>query len=158
MPRPGLWQAAEAVLGCPVRFGRKHFRILFDRTEMERQRELSPRPSRDYLEELARRMEAEVPVSSSMAEQVARAVRERLGTPSMTTPYIASALGVSVRTLQRRLVAEGESFRGLVDRVRRTEAERLLQAGHHTKGQISYRLGYAEQSVFARTLKRWAAS
>lgn len=158
MPRPGQWQAAEAVLGCPVRFGQKHFRILFDRTEMERQRELSPRPGRDYLEELARRMEAEVPVFSSMAVQVARVVRERLGTPSMTMPHIASALGVSVRTLQRRLAAEGESFRSLVDGVRRTEAERLLQAGQHTKGQISYRLGYAEQSVLARTLKRWSAS
>lgn len=157
-PRPGLWQAVEEVLGCPVRFGQKHFRILFDRTEMERQRELSPRPGRDYLEELARRMEAEVPVSSSMAEQVARVVRERLGTRCMTIPQIASALGVSVRTLQRRLSAEGESFRSLVDGVRRTEAERLLQAGQHTKGQISYRLGYAEQSVLARTLKRWATS
>lgn len=158
MPRPGLWQAVSEVLGCPVRFGQKSFRILFDRAEMEQQRGLNPQFDRYYLEELARRMEAEVPVPSSMAMQVASKVRKRLGTDAVTMRHIASVLGVSQRTLQRRLAAEGENFRSLVDGVRRAEAERLLQTGQHNKGQISYRLGYAEQSVFARTLRRWKAS
>jgi AraC-like DNA-binding protein len=88
---------------------------------------------------------------------VTGAVREALlhgpGTlPAL--PEVARDLGMSVRTLSRRLDAEHSSFRALVDEVRQAQAEALLTTGMTTE-QVAQRLGYAETSSFIRAFRRW---
>ncbi|MBQ0744160.1 MAG: AraC family transcriptional regulator ligand-binding domain-containing protein [Pseudomonas sp.] len=69
---------------------------------------------------------------------------------------VAGWLGLSERTLHRRLALEGHPFRQLDERVRRNLAERLL--GDTTLGldSIAQQLGYAEAASFSRAFKRWA--
>lgn len=69
---------------------------------------------------------------------------------------VAGWLGLSERTLHRRLAAEGYAFRQLDERVRRNLAERLL--GDSTLGldSIAQQLGYAEAASFSRAFKRWS--
>jgi AraC-like DNA-binding protein len=68
---------------------------------------------------------------------------------------IAAQLGISVRTLQRRLANEQVSFQQLLDAHRQERAMELLQEGSQTLGAIAYELGYSEQSAFNRAFKRW---
>ncbi|WP_395371494.1 helix-turn-helix domain-containing protein [Komagataeibacter diospyri] len=157
-PRPGPWQKAEHVLGCPIHFGQKHYRLVFDRAPLERRQHLETRPARFFLEELARRMLAEMPAQSDMPTRVAESLRARLPSGRVSVTDVAGDLGVSSRTLQRRLAADKSCFRDILDRVRRREARHLLQTGQYTKNEISFLLGYAEQSVFAHALRRWAKS
>ncbi len=67
---------------------------------------------------------------------------------------VAAELGLTARTLRRHLVAEGTSFRQLVDEVRATLAEEML-AHRMTVEEVAERLGYADGSSFVHAFKRW---
>lgn len=75
------------------------------------------------------------------------------GPKSVTLDAVASDLGLGSRTLQRRLVAAGTSFRALCDEARLEEAERLLRGTALPIAAIADRLGYAEVSSFSRAVQ-----
>jgi AraC-like DNA-binding protein len=68
---------------------------------------------------------------------------------------IANALGLSTRTLQRRLAIAGKSFGVVLDEVRRACAEVLLADREQDLAEIAYKLGYSEHSAFTRAAIRW---
>lgn len=68
---------------------------------------------------------------------------------------VAQQLNLSSRTLRRRLLDEGSSFRLLLEEVRQALAEELLAIGGLTLEEIAERLGYAEVSNFIHAFKRW---
>lgn len=68
---------------------------------------------------------------------------------------VAAALGISGRTLQRRLVAQHSSYRSLVDDARRSLACQLLVSSRFTITEIALRLGFQSAGNFARVFKRW---
>lgn len=68
---------------------------------------------------------------------------------------IAVELGLSKRTLQRRLSAEKLSFKDLLDLYRQEQAMLMLQNGDLDMANIAYALGYNEQSSFNRAFRRW---
>ena len=70
-------------------------------------------------------------------------------------PEIASRLGVSQRTLGRRLAAEGLTFATVLDRLRADLARRYLQDAELPISKIAWLLGYAEVSAFNHAYKRW---
>jgi AraC-like DNA-binding protein len=72
-----------------------------------------------------------------------------------TVTEIAAELGLSARTLQRRLGDEGESFAGLLDAVRHELAVAHVRERRRPLGEIAFLLGYAELSPFLRAFKRW---
>lgn len=82
-------------------------------------------------------------------------IRQLLPTGAIGLEDIALHLGVHPKTLQRRLGAEGMTFAELVDQIRREAAERLLSDTDLSLDHLSRQLGYAEQSVFTRSCKRW---
>ncbi|MEM7344178.1 MAG: helix-turn-helix transcriptional regulator [Chloroflexota bacterium] len=69
---------------------------------------------------------------------------------------IAAELGLSKRTLQRRLSMENITFKELLDLYRQEQARLLLQNGARDMGRVAYALGYSEQSSFNRAFRRWA--
>ncbi|MUM19817.1 AraC family transcriptional regulator [Mycobacterium sp. CBMA271] len=92
------------------------------------------------------------PDSSQMARIL---IRQLLPTGAIGLEDIALHLGVHPKALQRRLSAEDTTFAELVDETRREAAERLLSDTDLSLGHVSRQLGYAEQSVFTRSCKRW---
>lgn len=81
---------------------------------------------------------------------------DRLGTSDFRQENIARALGVSGRTLNRRLVAEGYAFQKLLDQTR-MELAHLEFRRHQNQSiaQLALKLGYAEHSTFSRAFSRW---
>ena len=69
---------------------------------------------------------------------------------------IARRLGMSGRTLQRRLSDEGYSYQTLVDESRRQLAKRLLHQTDFSLVEVAFMTGFSEQSAFTRAFKRWA--
>ena len=67
----------------------------------------------------------------------------------------ARQLGLSPRSLYRRLADESTSFRNLVDAQRSDRACWLLMHTDLPVERIAERLGYADPSNFSRTFKRW---
>ncbi len=78
------------------------------------------------------------------------------GPPKMTD--VARRIGVSRRTLARRLSELDTTFQRFVEDTRRETAAQLLRQTHHSLGEISFLLGFSEQSAFQRAFKRWTGS
>ncbi len=67
----------------------------------------------------------------------------------------AQRLGVSSRTLKRRLADEGTTYRALVEGTRRVRAEALLADAALSLEQVADRLGYSDVTNFSRAYRRW---
>ncbi|AJY40093.1 AraC family transcriptional regulator [Burkholderia humptydooensis] len=68
----------------------------------------------------------------------------------------AEQLGMSLRSLQRRLKDMGTSFSALQDLVRQDIASKYLSEKRYTAKEIASRLGYKNASAFSRAMKRWS--
>ncbi len=89
----------------------------------------------------------------------ARALLEReLGGGNPSAQHVANVLGVSVRTLSRRLRALGTTHKTLLEDVRRTHAERYLMNEGRSVADTASLLGFADSSAFNRAFKRWFGS
>jgi AraC-like DNA-binding protein len=69
--------------------------------------------------------------------------------------HIARELGLSWRTLARRLAAEGVNFGEIVDQLRADLASRYLSESDLSISQITWLTGYRGVSAFTRAHKRW---
>jgi len=75
------------------------------------------------------------------------------GDPSLRN--IANQLGVSERTLQRRLREHDTSYHRLLDQSRSDLARRYVKQPELAICEIAYLLGFSESSAFHRAFKRW---
>lgn len=89
------------------------------------------------------------------AQSMADAVLQQIEAGLFDQNAVTQRLGVSVRTLQRRLAADGTSFQALMRQARRQMATRYLREGRHTIKEVAYLLGFTDLSNFARTCRDW---
>ncbi len=61
----------------------------------------------------------------------------------------------SERTFQRRLTAEGTSFRKIVNEIKEELSDYLSNERHLKTKDIAYILGYSESSAYLHALKGW---
>lgn len=95
------------------------------------------------------------PEEPDMMLHVERAILDRLSNGVMPAAEVAAGMGISARTLNRRLQAHGETYRGLVDKVRHRKALLLLRDPSLSLAEVTFLLGYSEQSGFAHAFRRW---
>jgi AraC-like DNA-binding protein len=74
----------------------------------------------------------------------------------LTIDDCANLLGMSSRTLQRRLSENETSFNELLDQTRFDSAKQLLRDKSISVSDICYELGYANPANFTRAFRRWA--
>jgi len=92
----------------------------------------------------------------SFRAQVENAVVPLLPHAEVRIGEIARRLGLSQRTLARRLNDEGLSFSALLAGLRHDLADRYLADGDTSISQIAWLLGYQEVSAFSKAYKRWS--
>ena len=91
---------------------------------------------------------------TGVTQQVRVQITQQLGRGAAMTE-VAAGIGLSTRTLRRRLAAEGASYQGVLDEVRESLAERMLATGRLTVEDVAQRLGYADASSFIHAFRRW---
>ncbi|MDJ0951626.1 MAG: AraC family transcriptional regulator [Alphaproteobacteria bacterium] len=145
----------ERFFGAPVHFGRRRNAIALNRSLLE-----LPCHSADerllgilkgYCEQILKQRRQEL----DLRRQVEHLVARLLPTGSVRIMSIAKELGMSERTLARRLQALETSFGQIVDEVRRKLAFRYLEDSNARTSQIAYMLGYSEPSAFNHAFRRW---
>lgn len=95
---------------------------------------------------------------SSVTAQVTGALQpDQLG-PRASVEDVASHLGLSVRTLQRRLNLDGQSFSTVADQARKELALTLLLCTNQPVSQVAETLGFLELSSFYRSFRQWYGS
>ena len=93
--------------------------------------------------------------NASLADRVAELARRLFPTGHCSVDAIADQLSLHPRTLQRRLASEGTSCQQIIDAERRSQAAKYLAQPRMHLIQIAGLLGYAEQSAFNRSCRRW---
>ena len=86
------------------------------------------------------------------------AMRRALPGGGLTIDRLAEELGVSRRTLQRRLSALDASFKGLLQDVREELSLRYLDDPRLAITEIALLLGYSDQASFSNAFKGWRGS
>jgi AraC-like DNA-binding protein len=145
----------ERVLGCPVHFNAAEIRLVLPRAVFDLPLARPDAALFEYLERHAAKLQErlqEHPTTSARVRELAVAA-VRAGEPEQVE--LARQLGMSERTLQRRLKDEGTTFAALVDEVRTDLAKMYLADEKLAIYEVAFLLGYSEPSAFNRAFKRW---
>lgn len=154
-PRPADSAELQRFYRAPLKFGAPKGSLALRKQDVE-----LPVVSADltlvgYLDELADTQLRSLATRGSFCERVGRALWTELSGGQPGLKRIASVLGVSARTLQRRLRGEGTSFGGILETFRREMAERLLRDRGLAVYEVAFLLGYSDPSTFYRAFRRW---
>ncbi|HOY01273.1 AraC family transcriptional regulator [Zoogloea sp.] len=153
-PTPATIRPYEDFFGGPVRFGETHDGLLLswqvaDRPLPTSNRELATTCDAILASELAT-------LQNDDLESRCRAhLLHELTSGEPSDTRLAESLGLSTRTLQRKLAALGLSYRGLLEKTRYELALRYLDDPKKSVTEITFLLGFSEQSAFTRAFKRW---
>ena len=92
---------------------------------------------------------------NSLRRRVEAQLEPMLESGEVSLDRLASELGMSRATLQRRLKAEGTSFEAMLDGLRQRLARRYLRKDNYSVKKTAYMLGFSDPAAFSRAFKRW---
>ncbi|MGD6962347.1 helix-turn-helix domain-containing protein [Fictibacillus phosphorivorans] len=148
-------QVLEDYFGCRIQIGANYNRLTLYSGDLDR-------PFVSYNAEL---LEILTPIldqslneqqrSRSITEMVKWITKRSLtgGRPDIQT--VASELGMSDRTLQRRLTDEGTNFKHLLTQVRHEQAREYLADPSLDIKEVAFLIGYEDQNSFYRAFRLW---
>jgi AraC-like DNA-binding protein len=154
--RTELPAGIKKVFGCKVAFGSDVDEVVFPRLA----KSIATVNADSYLNSLLLKY-CEEALSNRRVQsgawrlRVENAIAPLLPHGEANMGEIAKRLGVSGRTLMRRLAAEGHTFGEVVDRLRFDLATRYLREHDLPTSEVAWLLGYQEPSAFHHAFKRW---
>ena len=141
--------------GAPVHFGMPRNAIILKRSHLDlRCRSADARLLRilkGYCEEILKQR----PEKGDLKHDVEHLIATHLPSGAATKQRVARELGMSERTLARRLSDLGTSFAQILEEVRHQLAVRYLEEPDVRASEVSYLLGYSEPSAFNHAFRRW---
>lgn len=157
-PRVGPLAGYREVFACPVAFEQAFSGLLLDNALLDAPlARADAHRLREHQRAAAARL-AGLSEGGALAQDLRAWMTIALVSRVPTRAEAAQALGMSQRTLARRLQALGLSFAGVLDGVRRDAALQAVSGTRRPLADIGLALGYAEPSVFWRAFRRWTGS
>jgi AraC-like DNA-binding protein len=146
----------EKYFGCPVKFNRNHGQMVFSRrtlaTPIRSSDDRLLSILRSHAEDLLRNRPHR---PQELIRIIERRLAELLPTGQGRAKVIATELGMSERTLMRRLGDFNTSFADILESLRKDLAMRYLGQEELSFTHIAFLLGYANQSAFSVACRRW---
>ncbi len=136
--------ALEECLGPHIETGAEYNMVEFDRGLLA-----APlQPLKDDSRKITQALQSTVDTAGLLIERISEQ-------DDINLRSVAKEIGMSSRTLQRRLKCSGVDFEDLKDETRRSEALRLIRVGRYSATEIAYMVGYSDPAHFTRAFKRW---
>jgi AraC-like DNA-binding protein len=151
---PGDVAPYRAWFDAPVVFGAEHTQLVLPAAALAAPLVSSDPALLAILARAADELALRAPADKLLAAQVKRVLHEALRSADAHVDIVAARLGLTSRSLQRRLTDEGTTFAAVREDVRRELARRYLTEGLPI-ADISFLLGFSEPSAFFRAFKRW---
>jgi AraC-like DNA-binding protein len=143
------------VFGCPVEFDQAFSGLLVSNELLDKPLpQADPALARVHEQYNAGRLAA-LEKGAVSAADLRQWLLARVGPTLPRRAEAAGALGISERTLARRLDNQGCTFNSLLDDVRRELALAAVRESRKPLGDIALSLGFAEPSTFYRAFHRW---
>jgi len=141
--------------GCDIEFSADCGKVVFASDLLDKPLPHSDPDSAHHLYQQCQLLIAKLTSQGLFIDDVRRLILSRPGFfPDID--YVAEQLGLSSRTLRRRLTAEGSSYRQLLDEVRYGLAREYLETTCLPMEEISNLLGFTEPGNFSQAFKRWS--
>ena len=150
----------EEVFRVPVRFEIERHGVLVEAAQLDRPLSTPLPEVSAHLERQLRAYLIEEDLSEpepTWRARLAWRLRAGMANGEVEQEQLARALGVSVRSMQRRLREEGTSYSEVLDEVRRARAMGMLAQTDCAVYEIVYALGYTEPSTLYRAFRRWTS-
>jgi AraC-like DNA-binding protein len=154
-PEPAADAVHARVFRAPVHFDAPADRLCFADAEWRAPMDSADAALAHVLEEHARILARRTPtVAAGFCADVEKTIASALA-EGASAQEVARALHCSVRTLQRKLVATGTTFRQVSDTVRGQLAVDYLSDSNVSIAEVAFLLGFSDQSSFNRAFRRW---
>jgi AraC-like DNA-binding protein len=146
----------ERFFGCPVEFGAPNNLLLISADALHLPLITADpkllRVLRPYCDAAAKERNAK---PGTLCSAVEAEVEKLLPDGKAQAEIVAKVLGLSLRTLARRLADEGTTYGEVVDQLRKSLATQYLNDPGMSLGQIAWLLGYEGSTSFNHAYKRW---
>lgn len=151
--RQGEAAVYRRVLGSPIRFRAEFNGVAFPAADLDR-----PMNAADPALALAARQQLDLLLQARGAAGTAQQVRELamvlLPLGRCSVDQVATHLGVHRSTLHRQLLREGQGFAEILEQVRRSLVQRLLESRARPLIEVSELLGFSSPPAFSRWHRR----
>jgi AraC-like DNA-binding protein len=152
---PADTRAHERIFGCRPAFGAAANELV-----LPGEAALLPLGTADaalgrYLEPVAQASLSALPAGDPLLADLSRAILAALPDGYPSIDRLAKKLGLSARSLQRRLEDRGTRYQDVVDSVRHEAAERLLADPSVSVAEVAFLLGFSDASGLTRAFRRW---
>ena len=155
LTRPPFADARHSELfGAPVVYGARRAGFDCSRASVDLEQSMADTRLHDTLLEIARKLGFSNDGKSGIEVSVRARLRSLLPRGQAVAERVARSLGVSERTLHRRLSESGTSFQDVLDQFRIEESERLLLQGGRELSAIALELGFSDQTAWNRHFRR----
>lgn len=153
--RPAKIEPLKRIFRAPILFSQSSNRLIYEAEEANRIFRTEDKFLVATIERHLADLISEMKPEDVLSDRVTFLIQLYLGRRSVTAGFLAEELGLSLRTLQRRLDEEGTSIRELVRRHRTTLAAGLLERPEARAANVALALGYADGAAFSRAFKEW---
>jgi AraC-like DNA-binding protein len=151
----GREQSYREYFGSEVRFSAEVGKFTFSPAILDQPLPQSDPESSRHFQQQCQMLIAKLTTQGHFVDDVRMLVLARPGFfPDID--YVAEKLGISNRTLRRRLKNEGTSYREILDEVRFGLAREYLNSSNLPVGEISTLLAYTEAGNFSHAFRRWS--
>jgi len=148
----------QQLFACPIRFGADVTQIVMSAKFLDTPMAGAEPALNELLSREADRMLASLPRARRASERVEAELSAYPDLRSASAERIARKLGMSTRTLHRKLLAEGTTYRAIIDRVRAAAALYRLEHSEQPIAEIAHALGFGSPQSFHRAFKRWTGT
>lgn len=145
----------QAFLGCPVLFGAQQNAIAIRSEMLDLPTRLGDAAVSRFLTAHLDSELGTLPAEPEFERSLARHLSEALSNGIPKASAVARAIGMSERTLYRRLADTGLTYQDMLENTQKTLAENLLSGGDFSIAEVAFLTGFSEQSSFSRAFKRW---
>jgi AraC-like DNA-binding protein len=145
--------AYQKYFECPIQFGAAQNRLILKPADLDRP---FPGHNQELFEILTPALAAalgELQARSSVKDQVKVVLKRSLASGRPGLADVARDLGLSERTLQRRITEEGTSFRELLFEARQELGRQLLSDPTAEIDEVACLLGYQDSCSFYRAFR-----
>jgi len=152
--RPAYAAAYEQLFDCPVQFDAGVMEWHFDAAVLSKPCPNANPITADLCKQFCERMLESLPEEADLPRRIRTACLNNKGAfPGANE--MATRLGLSLRTLQRRLTETGKNYQAIIDEVRASLAMELLEHTSLSVAEIATRMGYSEAASFRKAFRKW---
>ncbi len=141
-----------------LNFNQDHCQISFPASYLDMANIQNERTMKEFLRSAPANFLVKYKNSASLSAKIRRRLREWHPAAWPDFDTLAQQFNASTATLRRRLDDEGESYRSIMDELRRDLAISLLSETQLSVSDIAVELGFAESSAFHRAFKKWTGA